>query len=145
MNLFSMELRQNLKTLVIWTAVSGALTLLLTLLYPAMLSSDMLALFNAKLEALPKELVAMFNLSGEDIRQLPQFFAYFFQFVMMAACVYGATLGFSVISREESDGTSSFVPSRCGVRNCDGQAVSATVTFFIYYMGWPSVGRAVWP
>jgi ABC-2 type transport system permease protein len=68
MNLFKMELRQNLKTLVIWTAVSGALTLLLTLLYPAMLGSDMLALFNAKLASLPKELVAMFNLSGEDIR-----------------------------------------------------------------------------
>ena len=137
MNLFSMELRQNLKTMVIWTAVSGALTLLLTLLYPAMLSSDMLALFNAKLVALPKELVAMFNLSGEDIRQLPQFFAYFFQFVMMAACVYGATLGLSVISREESDGTIEFLYAKPLRRTqiVTGKLLAAAVTFVIYFMG----------
>lgn len=135
MNLFMMEFRRNLKTLIIWSGVSAALTLLLTLLYPAMLDSDMLALMNAKLEALPKELVDMFNLSGEDFRQLPQFFAYFFQFVLMAACVYGATLGFSVISREESDGTIEFLYAKPLKRSqiVTGKLLSAGAAYIIYF------------
>ncbi len=136
MNLFKMEFRRNFKTLMIWSGVSAALTLLLTLLYPAMLGSDMLALMNAKLAALPKELVDMFNLSGEDIRQLPQFFAYFFQFVLMAACVYGATLGFSVISREESDGTIEFLYARPLKRSqiVSGKLLSAGAAYIIYFI-----------
>ena len=135
MNLFRMEMRRNFRTLIIWAAVCGALTLLLTMLYPAMLSSDMLALMNAKLASLPKELVDMFNLSGEDIRQLPQFFAYFFQFVMMAACVYGATLGLSVISREESEGTIEFLYAKPLRRSqiVTGKLLSAAATFAIYF------------
>lgn len=136
MNLFKMEFRRNFKTLMIWSGVSAALTLLLTLLYPAMLGSDMLALMNAKLASLPKELVDMFNLSGEDIRQLPQFFAYFFQFVLMAACVYGATLGFSVISREESDGTIEFLYARPLKRSqiVSGKLLSACAAYIIYFI-----------
>jgi ABC-2 type transport system permease protein len=136
MNLFKMELRRNFKTMAIWAIVCGALTLLLTLLYPAMLGSDMLALMNAKLASLPKELVDMFNLSSEDIRQLPQFFAYFFQFVMMAACVYGATLGLSVISREESEGTIEFLYAK-PLRRAQivtGKLLSAAATFAIYFV-----------
>jgi ABC-2 type transport system permease protein len=116
--------------------VCGALTLLLTMLYPAMLSSDMLALMNAKLASLPKELLDMFNLSSEDVRQLPQFFAYFFQFVMMAACVYGATLGLSVISREESEGTIEFLYAK-PLRRAQivtGKLLSAAATFAIYFV-----------
>jgi len=136
MNLFKMEMRRNFRTLAIWSAVCGALTLLLTLLYPAMLSSDMLALFNAKIASLPKEMVDMFNLSSEDIRQLPQFFAYFFQFVLMAACVYGATLGLSVISREENEGTIEFLYAKPLRRSriVTGKLLSAIATFAIYFV-----------
>ncbi len=136
MNLFIMEFRRNFKTLMVWSGVSAALTLMLTLLYPAMLGSDMLALMNAKLASLPKELVDMFNLSGEDIRQLPQFFAYFFQFVLMAACVYGATLGFSVISREESEGTIEFLYAKPLKRSqiVSGKLLSAGAAYIVYFI-----------
>ncbi len=109
MNIFKMEFRRNLKSLLIWSAVSAAITVLLTLLYPSMINSDMLALMNAKIAALPKELVESFNLSGEDIRYFPSFFAYFFQFVLMAACIYGAQTGLTALTKEESEGTIEFL------------------------------------
>lgn len=109
MNMFKMEFRRGFKSLLIWSGVSAAITVLMTLLYPSMMDSDMLALMNAKIAALPKEFVEAFNLSGEDIRYFPSFFAYCFQFVLMAACIYGAQLGLTALLKEEGEGTIEFL------------------------------------
>lgn len=112
MNIFKMEFKREFKSLLLWTGVCGVLTVLFTLLYPSMLNSDMLALMNAKLASLPKELVDAFHLSSEDITQLPNFFAYMFQFILMAACIYGTMRGLNALSREESEGTIEFLYAR---------------------------------
>jgi ABC-2 type transport system permease protein len=56
---------------------------------------------------------------------------------MMAACVYGATLGLSVISREENEGTIEFLYAKPLRRTqiVTGKLFSAAVTFVIYFMG----------
>ena len=100
MNQFRMDFRRSLRPLFIWSGVTAAVSALITMLYPSMMQSDMLALLNAKLAALPPEFVAALHMEGQDIRALPQYFAYMFQFVAMAACIYGATLGFTALSRE---------------------------------------------
>ncbi len=109
MNIYKMELRRGLKALLIWTFTTGFTLSLIIAMYPAMMRSDFMDMMNAKIAMLPKELVDMFHVSGQDIRQLPQYFANMYQFVLMAQCIWGALLGASALSREESEGTIEFL------------------------------------
>ncbi len=109
MNIFKMEFKRGFRSLLLWTGICGVLTALFTLLYPSMLNSDMLALMNAKISSLPQEFVDAFHLSSQDITQLPNFFAYMFQFILMAVCIYGLLLGLTALSKEEGEGTIEFL------------------------------------
>ena len=135
MNIFKMDLRRNVKSLLIWSFASAAVLALMILLYPSMLKSDFMELMNAKLALLPKELVDMLHMSGQDIRQLPAFFANMFQFVLMAACIYGATLGVTALSREESEGTIEFLYSKPVRRMqiASAKLTSACVDYILYF------------
>lgn len=135
MNQFKMDFKRNLKSLLIWSCATAAVSALITALYPSMMQSDMLALMNAKLASLPPELVAALNMEGQDIRELPQYFAYMFQFVAMASCIYGATLGFTALSREESDGTIEFLYAQPRKRSqiVSGKLASACVSYLVFF------------
>jgi ABC-2 type transport system permease protein len=135
MKIFKMEFKRGFKSLMLWTGVCAALTVLFTLLYPSMLDSDMLALFNAKLASLPKEFVDAFHLSGEDITQLPNFFALMFQFVLMAACVHGAMLGLNALSKEESEGTIEFLYAKpvSRIQIVSSKLANAAVSFMCFF------------
>ncbi len=135
MNVFKMEFRRGFKSLLLWTGVCAALTVLFTLLYPSMLDSDMLALFNAKLEALPKEFVNAFHLSGEDITQLPNFFALMFQFVLMAACIRGTMLGLTALAKEESEGTIEFLYAKpvSRIQIVSSKLANAVVSYICFF------------
>lgn len=135
MKIFKMEMKRGFRSLLLWTGISGLITLLFTMLYPSMLSSDMLALLEAKLEALPKEFVDAFHLSGEDITQLPNFFAYMFQFILMAACIHGAMLGLTALSKEEGEGTIEFLYAKPVGREqiVSGKLAAAAVSYLCYF------------
>jgi len=135
MRIFKMEMRRGFRSLLLWTGISGVITLLFTLLYPSMLNSDMLALLNAKLEALPQEFVVAFHLSSDDITQLPNFFAYMFQFVLMAACIHGAMLGLTALSKEESEGTIEFLYAKPVARTqiVSGKLAAVAVSYLCYF------------
>lgn len=135
MNQFKMDFRRNLKSLLVWSGVTAAVSALITILYPSMMQSDMLALMNAKLAALPPEFVAALHMEGQDIRELPQYFAYMFQFVAMTACIYGATLGFTALSREESEGTIEFLYAQPRKRSqiATGKLASACVSYLVFF------------
>ncbi len=134
--IFKMEFKRGLKQLLLWSGICALLTALFTLLYPSMLSSDMLALMNAKLEALPKELVEAFRLSGQDLTQLPNFFAYMFQFILMAACIYGMLLGLTALSREESEGTIEFLYAKpvSRVQIVSAKLANAAVSYLCFFL-----------
>jgi ABC-2 type transport system permease protein len=135
MNQFKMDFKRNLKSLLIWSCVTAAVSALITALYPSMMQSDMLALMNAKLASLPAEFVAMLHMEGQDIRELPQYFAYMFQFVAMVSCIYGATLGFTALSREESEGTIEFLYAQPRRRSqiVTGKLASACVSYLVFF------------
>lgn len=136
MNQFKMDFKRSLKSLLIWSGVTAVITALITALYPSMMQSDMLALMNAKLASLPPELVASLHMEGQDIRELPQYFAYMFQFIAMASCIYGATLGFTAISREESEGTIEFLYAQPRKRSqiASSKIASACVSNLVFFM-----------
>ena len=135
MNQFKMDFKRNLKSLLIWSGVTAAISALITALYPSMMQSDMLALLTAKLASLPPEFVAALHMEGQDIRELPQYFAYMFQFVAMASCIYGATLGFTALSREESEGTIEFLYAQPLKRSqiVSGKLASAFVSYLVFF------------
>lgn len=135
MNIFKMDFKRNFKNLLIWSLVSAAVIALFMLLYPSMLNSDMLALLNAKISALPTEFVNAFHMSAQDFTKLPNFFGYFMQFVLMAACVYGMVLGVNALSREQSEGTIEFLYSK-PVRRSDivGAKLSSALVSYLVYM-----------
>ena len=135
MNQFKMDFRRNLKSLLIWSGATAVVSALITALYPSMMQSDMLALMNAKLAALPEEMVAALHMTGQDIRELPQYFAYMFQFVAMASCIYGATLGLTMLSREESEGTIEFLYAqpRQRAQIVSGKLASACVSYLVFF------------
>lgn len=135
MNVFKMEFKRGLKSLLWWSGICAVMTALLTLLYPSMLNSDMLALMNAKIASLPKELVDAFHLSSEDITQLPNFFAYMFQFIMMAMCIYGLMLGLTALSKEESDGTIEFLYAKpvSRVQIVSSKLANAAISYLCFF------------
>lgn len=135
MTIFKMEFKRGFKSLLLWTGVCAALNILFTLLYPSMLDSDMLALFNAKLASLPKEFVDAFHLSGEDITQLPNFFALMFQFILMAACIYGTMLGLTALSKEESDKTIEFLYAKpvSRIQIVSSKLANAAVSYLSFF------------
>lgn len=135
MNMFKMDFKRNLKTLIIWSLVSAAIITLFMLLYPSMMNSDMLQLMNAKINSLPKEFIDAFHMSGEDFTQLPDFFGYFIQFVLIAACIYGMILGVNALSREQSEGTIEFLYSKPVKRSgiVGAKMLSAIVSYLIYF------------
>lgn len=135
MNIFKMEFKRGFKSLLLWTGICAAMAALFTLLYPSMLQSDMLALMNAKLASLPKELVDAFHLSNEDITQLPNFFAYMFQFILMATCIYGTMLGLTALSKEEGEGTIEFLYAKPVSRTqiVSAKLVCAAVSYVCFF------------
>ncbi len=135
MNQFKMDFRRNFKSLLIWACVTAAVSALITALYPSMMQSDMLALMNAKLASLPEELVAALHMEDQDIRELPQYFAYMFQFVAMTACIYGATLGFTALSREEGEGTIEFLYAQPRKRTqiVSAKLATACVSYLVFF------------
>ena len=135
MNMFLMDIRRGGKQLAIWSGASAALLALMLMLYPTMMNSDFMELLKAKLELVPKELIEAFNISGEDIRQLPQYFAAMYQFVLMAACIYGAIAGAGALSKEHNEGTIEFLLSKPVKRGSvvAAKLCSACVQYFIYF------------
>ena len=135
MNMIFMDIRRGIKQLIIWSGASAAILALMMFLYPTMLNSDFMELLNAKLELVPKELIDAFNISGEDIRQLPQYFAAMYQFVLMAACIYGAIVGVSALSREHNEGTIEFLLSKPVKRGSviAAKLCAACVQYIVYF------------
>ncbi|MEQ8154704.1 MAG: ABC transporter permease subunit [Clostridiaceae bacterium] len=67
----------------------------------------------AKLDAMPEAMRKAFNISSfTDFSDLLQYFAYCFQYIAMAGCIYSAILGASSLIKEESDGTIEFLYSK---------------------------------
>jgi ABC-2 type transport system permease protein len=135
MNIYKMEIRRNLRSLIIWACASGAILALIMLMYPTMLNSDFMEMMEAKLKLVPKELLDMFQMSGEDIRGLPSFFATMFQFVLMAACIYGSILGINALAREQSEGTIEFLCAKPVRRSriASAKLAAACTEYVIYF------------
>jgi ABC-2 type transport system permease protein len=110
MNIFKMEVKKGLKSLGIWSIVCILLTILFMSMFPSMKDSGMQELVNTKMGAMPPAILEAFNLKDvPDFSKLNQFFAYVFQYIVIAGCIYATILGSKSLIKEESEGTIEFL------------------------------------
>ena len=113
MNIFKFEFKRNLKTMVIWTIVCILFVVMFVALFPSMKDSGMSEIMSTKLDAMPKEILDAFNLSGGvDFTNISSYMAYCLQYLVMAAGIYGAILGTNALIKEETEGTIEFLYSK---------------------------------
>jgi ABC-2 type transport system permease protein len=75
-----------------------------------MKDSGMQELVDTKMGAMPPALLEAFNLAeAPDFSKLNQYFAYVFQYIVMAGYIYAGILGARSLSKEESEGTIEFL------------------------------------
>lgn len=137
MNIFKMEIKKGFKSLAIWIIICVLLTILFMSMFPSMKDSGMQELVNTKMDALPPAILEAFNLKDiPDFSKLNEYFAYVFQYIMIAGCIYGGMLGAKALIKEESEGTIEFLYAQPVSRTkiVTMKILSSVVTFYIFIM-----------
>lgn len=105
--LYKFEMRQNLRSFLIWFVAIATVLILFMLMFPSFKSSDYLELINAKINAIPRGLGTAFGLTPETVGASFQnvffWFSYMFQFFVIAIIIYAINLGSNIISKEHED------------------------------------------
>lgn len=112
MTLFKIEWRNQQKALMIWLSTFLGLLLIFSAIYPQMFTPVLKQSMEKMMASLPDSLLGTFNiaLSGPASMMTPVgYFAYYFQYLYLAACIYAMLLGSQGLIREESDGTIDFL------------------------------------
>lgn len=112
MTLFKIEWRNQQKALIIWLSTFLSLLLIFSAIYPQMFTPVLKQSMEQMMASLPDSLLGTFNiaLSGPASMMTPVgYFAYYFQYLYLAACIYAMLLGTQGLIREESDGTIDFL------------------------------------
>lgn len=110
MNMYKIELKKMLKSLIIWTAVMIGIISLFMSMFPSMGTDAMSEIFRTKINAIPEAMRKSFGLTETlDFSDILQYFAYCAQYILIGNCIYGAILGANSLIKEESEGTIEFL------------------------------------
>lgn len=110
MTILKIEWKTHFKSLLVWSGVVALVLGMFMAFFPSMQSSGMQDLVNTKMNALPKEMMNVLHISSmADLTKIDAYFAYVFQYIFIAACVYAAMIGAQALVKEETDGTIEFL------------------------------------
>lgn len=110
MTILKIEWKTHFKSLLVWSGVVALVLGMFMAFFPSMQSSGMQELVNTKMNALPKEMMNVLHISSmADLTKIDAYFAYVFQYIFIAACVYAAMIGAQALVKEETDGTIEFL------------------------------------
>ncbi|OQO89025.1 ABC transporter permease [Enterococcus casseliflavus] len=108
MTLMKIDLKNTFKGWLVWTILFAAIIFGFTAIYPEMITPEMKTSLDQMLGSFSPELLGIFNiqLTGPSSLVSPTgFFGYYFQYLFIAACIYGMLLGLNSLITEESEGT----------------------------------------
>ena len=106
MNLYFHELKKLKRSTIIWGIVLLAIILLYMSFFPSMKDLGFDELIYEKMNLFPEAVLKALNLDNmPDFSNYLQYYAYVFQFIIMALYVYALVLGTSIISKEENEKT----------------------------------------
>ena len=100
------ELKVNFKSFLIWTGILIVLFLAVFLVYPSIMSSENVEMLNEMMKVFPEDMLKAFNM---DIATMDSAFGYLktegMVFIALLVGIYAATLGGSILLKEEDDKT----------------------------------------
>lgn len=136
MNIIYMEVKRRTKSMLIWSAIVIMILVMFMALFPSFKDSGMQELIATKLNAMPVGLLEAMNISLIDFQNIVQYFAYCFQFVLMASCIYAALLGAGALVSEESEGTISFLYAKPVSRSkiVTSKLIGILIIFYLFIM-----------
>jgi ABC-2 type transport system permease protein len=137
MNIYKMEFKKALKPLAIWSIVCVLLTILFMSMFPSMMDSGMQEIVDTKMNAMPEAILEAFNLKDlPDFTKLNQYFAYVFQYIVMAGYIFAGMLGAKSLIKEESEGTIEFLYAQPASRTkiVTMKLLSSIAIFYVFAM-----------
>ena len=146
MLLYLRELFVAKKSLLIWTMCLAGLMFLCMAMFPSFSSGPEMNI-NDMLEAFPEEMRKGFGMMGLDLTQPMDFFVYVYPYVVVAAAIWGAMMGATVLGKEEGEKTIEFLYAKPVTRNYIFLAklcavVSELLLFGLFFYGINVLGFA---
>lgn len=113
MILMQFEWHKEWKKMLMWFLIVGIVLGMFMYFFPMMQDSAMESIVVDKMNALPSNMLKMFHLEdGKSLLELPGYFAYVFQYIFIAVCIYASMSGGNALIEEETDGTIEFLYSQ---------------------------------
>lgn len=110
MNVFSKEMKSNIKSLIIWCCAQ------VFIIYAGMMKyqgfSDSNVDMNKLMAGFPKEVMVVFGVGSVDLSQVAGFYSVFFLYFMLLAAIHAVMFGAVVVSKEERDHCADFIYTR---------------------------------
>ncbi len=129
--MFKREIKINLKSFIIWTAILIGLLLVVFLVYPSIINSENMEMMDEMMKMFPKEMLKAFNM---DISSIDSAFGWLktegFIFILLITGIYSAILGSNILLKEESDKTIEYLNSVPVTRK--NIAISKILCGFLY-------------
>lgn len=106
------EMKINLKSFIIWTAILIGLFTIVFLIYPSIFNSANKKMIDDMMEMFPKEMLKAFNM---DISSIDTAYGWIktegFVFVLLISGIYSGILGSQILLKEENDKTIEYLNS----------------------------------
>ena len=129
--MFKREIKINLKSFIIWTAILIGLLLVVFLVYPSIINSENMEMMDEMMKMFPEEMLKAFNM---DISSIDSAFGWLktegFIFILLITGIYSAILGSNILLKEESDKTIEYLNSVSVTRK--NIAISKILCGFLY-------------
>ncbi len=107
------ELKNNIKTCLIWLFFMVVMFVFVYLIYPSIVSETNLSAMNEMIKTMPKEMIKTFNM---DIVTIDSVFGWIktegYTFILLISGIFSALLGFNCLVKEENDKTIEFLYSK---------------------------------
>ncbi|MDD3821404.1 MAG: ABC transporter permease subunit [Bacilli bacterium] len=107
MNLLFKDMKEHLKSVIIWILVLALLIIMIITLHP--IAVEKMDMMDEMMEQFPPEMIKALNLTNLSFQNILDYFFYEFQFILLASTIFAGILGASLIGKEESDKTIQFL------------------------------------
>ncbi|MDN4524949.1 ABC transporter permease subunit [Fictibacillus fluitans] len=107
MNMFLHELRENRRSMMIWTISLAAVTVLFFSMYPSIEKDG--DQFIKVLQNYPEGVLKALGVQINSITSLLGFYSYFFLYIMLCGAIQAMNLGTGILSKEVSGKTAEFL------------------------------------
>ncbi len=107
MNIYLLELRMRIRSVVIWSAAVAAVIFAYVSVFSSV--ATQIASLNEALSKFPPELLAAFGMNGVDLSTVLGYFVVVFLFVQLCLAIQAANYGFGMVSVEEREWTADFL------------------------------------